>query len=165
MPAEGRQDPALTLIKHQGHQRGRKPLEIDCIGFVALRAVLKKHVSAQRGFGLLTCTKDAFGQAQWKENSSQICIEFPFILHKRRTIARGAAHKQPEAENMTQQSHSVFGDQAPQIQPKKIIFSSHLNSFPKYVSMPWRQHSLINETPVCLINGNCVLGKECPITM
>lgn len=49
MPAEARQNLALTLIKHQGHQKRRKPLETDCIGFVALCFYFKeRHVSAER---------------------------------------------------------------------------------------------------------------------
>lgn len=61
---------------------GRKPLEMDCIGFMmTYPTVLKKDMSAHRGFGLLHYVKDVFGQDELKENSFQICIELPFILH------------------------------------------------------------------------------------
>lgn len=50
-----------------------------------------------------------FGQAEWKENSFQICIEFPFSLYKRR-IVREAAYKQLKAKkNTAQHRHCVIG--------------------------------------------------------
>lgn len=74
-------------------------------------------MSVLRGFGLLPHTKDVFGQAQWKENSFQICIEFPFILDKRRTFVGEAAHKQLKAKKKKQKKtryncswKSIIGD-------------------------------------------------------
>lgn len=54
-------------------------------------------MSVQKGFALLPHTKNVFGHAKWKENSFQICIEFPFNLYKR-MIAGEAAHKQLKAK-------------------------------------------------------------------
>lgn len=69
-------------------------------------SILKKDMSAQNGFCLLAHTKDVFGQAEWKENSFQICIKFPFILYKRRTVVGEAAHKQLKAKKKKKKKHN-----------------------------------------------------------
>lgn len=69
------------------------------MAFTVIRAsVLKRDVSAWKGFALVGRTKDVFGPAKLKESSFQITIEFPFIPAQKKKVVCGAAHKQLKAK-------------------------------------------------------------------
>lgn len=71
---------------------------MDCIGFVAICASISLFFLRKDMSNALT--KHILGvwssrvKAEWLSN---ICIEFPFILYKRRMAVREVAHKQLKA--------------------------------------------------------------------
>lgn len=84
---------------------------MDCIGFVVRRAsVSKEAMSAQRGFGPLHHPKDVFSLSELKQCSFQISIEFPFFLHKRRTLCTQTSGGRKKKRSPAQSVLKYHGD-------------------------------------------------------